>query len=203
MIACSHNNELTKNVWNIGLVLRYVGAITVLVILAGVLAGCSGFRPFQKPFHEEHSLVFGYMDMSDAPSSFRWITMKNINPGANTGEYGFFVEDGMFYRTYVPSGRFKFHKFGGYSFSMGGRELTYAFPRQGKQEIDPVIRKRGVHYVGSYKYVKEKAPFLELRFSLKRIKKPDERELLTRLLRKKLHPSWKQIIEKRLREIKK
>ncbi|MEN8171034.1 MAG: hypothetical protein ABFS08_12500 [Pseudomonadota bacterium] len=174
--------------------------LTAFLLLFG-LTSCGGFKAFQKPFEEEGSLVFGYIDTKDAPSDFRWITMKQINPDTPTGKYGFFVEKDLFYRTYVPNGLFKFHEFGGYSYRMGGIDLTYAFPLQGKQEIDPVIKKQGIHYVGSYKYVKEKAPLLELRYSLKRINKPSEIELLRRILQKKTHPSWKNRIEQRIKEI--
>jgi hypothetical protein len=169
------------------------------VALAG-LASCSTSQPFREPFPAEASLVFGYIDMRDAPSDLRWINMKRIRPLADRAYYGFNIERGFFYRTAVPEGLYKFHEFGGHSFRLGGIDTTFAFPTQGKHEMDPVIKAPGIYYVGSYKYVKQEAPMLELRYKLVRVNEPGEGELLRRLLSRPMHPTWKQRIEQRLKE---
>ena len=164
------------------------------------LASCSSVQPFQEPFSDESSLVFGYLDMGGAPSDLRWINMKRIRPLGDRNYYGFNVELGMIYRTHVPEGLYKFHEFGGYSFRLGGIDTTYAFPTQGKHDMDPVIKAPGIYYLGSYKYVKQEAPALEIRYTLVKVKEPTEGELLRRLLSRPMHPTWKQKIEQRLKE---
>jgi hypothetical protein len=178
-------------------------AITVLALLTTSCGGRGGYKNFQESFTEESSLVFGYIDMADAPSDIRWVDMKRIRPETQTPYYPMRVEKGMFYRTYVPEGLYKFDTFGGYSFRLGGNNLTYAFARQGKQEIDPVIKEPGIYFVGSYKYQRLDASPYSKRYRLVRVNQPTEAELLRRLLEKAGHPSWKEKIEQRLKEIKK
>ena len=183
---------------------RSASLLLLTATLSILVSSCAGGDKFlHAPFADESSLVFGYIDMTDAPSDIRWIQMKKIRSESKTPYYSMRVEKGMIYRAYVPDGLYKFDKFGGYSFRLGGIEMTYAFPSQGKQEIDPVIKGPGIYYVGAYKYQKLDAPALEIRYRLVRVNQPTEEELLRRLLDKAVHPSWKERIEQRLKEIRK
>lgn len=173
------------------------------IALPILVASCGGGGKFlQASFNDESSLVFGYIDMADAPSDLRWIQMKRIRPETKTPYYPLRVQKGLIYRSYVPNGLYKFDKFGGYSFRLGGIEMTYAFP-QGKQEIDPVIKDPGIYYLGTYKYQKLDAPAFEIRYRLVRVAQPTEEKLLRQLLDKAVHPSWKEKIEQRLKEMQK
>lgn len=175
--------------------------IVIALVILIVTSSCGGgFKSFHAPFEEESSLVFGYIDMEEAYSDFRWINMKRIKPRTDKPFYGFFVQNGLFYRTYVPEGLYKFDEFGGHSYRLGN--MTYAFPQQGKHEMDPVIKVPGIYYLGSYKYKKLKAPLLEVKYSLVRTDSPGEKELLERLLALAVHPSWKEKIERRLKEVR-
>jgi hypothetical protein len=69
--------------------------------------------------------------------------------------------------------------------------------------MDRVISGTGLYYVGSYKFKKMKAGFFEQgKFDLERVNKPSEKELLTKLLEKAEHPTWKAAIQKRIGELK-
>ncbi|MDT8317060.1 MAG: hypothetical protein RQ824_03580 [bacterium] len=140
--------------------------------------------------------------IKEAPSDFRFITAKRIKPKSETPYFGFFIKDGLFYRTYLPDGLYRFTEFGGFSWRLGGVDVTYQFPTQGKQPWDPLIKVPGIYFIGSYKYVKKDKSLLDISYDLVRIKNPSEKELLQRLLKLAVHPSWKDKIEKRIKEIK-
>lgn len=175
----------------------------VLVVVAALmLSACGGTRPFKKSIQQEESLVFGYIDMDEAPCSLDWVDMKRLQPKTDKPYYGFAVKDGMFYRTYTPPGVYKFDAFGGSSF-IRNANYTFKFP-QGKGEMDREIKKTGIYYVGSYKYVKVKTGFFQPgKFDYERVQRPTEKELLERLLLIADHPEWRGAIRQRIKELSK
>lgn len=176
--------------------------LTLLLVVASslMLSACGGVKPFKNPIQQEESLVFGYIDMDDAPCLLDWVDMKRLQPKTDKPYYNFAVKDGMFYRTYTPPGVYKFDAFGGASF-IRNANFTFKFP-QGKGEMDREIKKTGIYYVGSYKYVKVKTRFFEPgKFDYERIQKPSEKELLERLLLIAEHEEWKDAIRKRIKEL--
>lgn len=180
---------------------QIIRLLLVAILLLSTVA-CSTWKPFRGSFEEEKSLIFGYIDMSDAPSNFKWLNAKRIKPTSDTPYYGFFVDHGLFYRTYIPEGVYKLQDFGGFSWRYGGTEVAYNFPTQGKNVWDPLIKVPGIYYLGSYKYKKAKSSFMNAKYDLVQIKSPGEKELLQRLLKLAVHPTWKNKIEKRIKEIK-
>lgn len=179
--------------------LRTLLMLAALSVFAVACGGNGGYRPFQQSYEEETSLVFGYLDLSGAPTDLRWVTMKKVRPETSTPYYPMFVEKGLFFRTHVPEGLYKFVQFGGHSFRMGN--MTYSFAQQGKQAMDPVVNKPGLYYVGSYKYEQVDPWPMTQRFRIARTARPTEAELLQQLLDKAEHPAWKDKIQQRLKEI--
>jgi hypothetical protein len=177
---------------------RYLkGAVFCAAMIALLLtAGCSGWKPFEDPVKEGESLVFGYIDMSDAPISLQWVSMKRLRPVTEAPYYRFVVADGLFYRTATLPGTYKFESFGGEGWNT---RYTFSFPVQGRGAMDPIIDKTGIYYVGAYKYKKVKTGFFEQgKFEVEKVDKPGEKELLLRLLKTAEHPSWKAAIKKRI-----
>ncbi|HLQ25870.1 MAG TPA: hypothetical protein VK138_08285 [Acidiferrobacterales bacterium] len=174
----------------------------VIITFALLMAGCGGNTAFRKSVAEEQSLVFGYIDMSDAPGSLFGATMKRVKPVTDKPYYGFGIDGGMFFRTEVPPGSYKFTSFSNFK-SFGNTQYMFNLPSQGRSEMDPIIDKTGIYYVGSYKYKKVKTGFFEQgKFDIEKINKPTERELLTQLLERAKHPTWQAAIKKRINELK-
>lgn len=180
---------------------RHLGG---LLILAGLfLAGCSSTPELAEPEGEQPSLVFGHIDMSDAPTDLGWVSMKRMRPLTETPYYGFWVVDGTFFVSNTPPGTYKFVNFGGHS-GWKNMNATYSFPGQGKGELDREIQRQGLYYVGSWKYKKIKTGIFQAdKFDLVRVNTPTERELLERILPYAKHDFWKKAIERRVRELKK
>ena len=177
---------------------NYVAIITVALLVSG----CGGSRAFVKSVEEEESLVFGHFDMSDGPGSFNSAVMKRVKPATDKPYYGFGIDGDMFFRTAVPPGSYKFTSFGSFK-SFGNTQYTFSMPPQGRGEMDPIIDKTGIYYVGSYKYKKVKTGFFEQdKFDVEKVSKPTERELLVKLLEKAKHPTWQAAIQKRINELK-
>lgn len=155
----------------------------------------------EKPEEPNLSIVFGYLDMDDAPTKLKWISMKRVRPRTPKPYYNFWVKKGFFYRASVPLGSYHFDSFGGYS-GMRNTDFSFEFPKQGRGEIDPVIKKQGVYFVGSYKYKKIKTGiFKPKQFDIEKINSPNEKELLTQLLEYAKHPEWVRLIQNRLKEL--
>lgn len=174
---------------------------TVILTFALLLAGC-GSRVFTRSVQDENALVFGYLDLSDAPGKLNSVVIKLVKPASDKPYYGFNIDDGMFFRTELPTGSYKFTSFGSFK-SFGNTQYTFNLPPQGRGEMDPVVNKGGIHYVGSYKYKKVKTGFFEQgKFDLERVSKPTEKELLIQLLKKAKHPDWQAAIQKRLDQLK-
>lgn len=177
--------------------------VSAVFVVSALAAGCGGgVKAFVKSVDEEESLVFGYLDMSDAPSRFDWIVMKRMQPPGDKPYYNFAIDGGLFFRTHTPPGTYKFDNFGGYSF-LRQATITYGFPQQGRGEMDRVIPKTGIYFVGAYKYRKVKTGLLGPdKFQIVPVASPTEIELLTELLGKARHPTWQAAIRNRIKEVK-
>lgn len=175
-----------------------------LIVAALAASGCGSTPEITPPEDKEStSLVFGHLDMSDAPSDLDWVWMKRMRPVTDTPYFSFWTVDGTFFRGNVPPGTYKFTKFGGHS---GWKNTTYNynFPDQGKGELDRQVGSNGLYYVGSWRYKKIKTSFWKPdQFDLERVKSPTERELLERMLPYAKGAHWRGMIERRLRELKK
>ena len=172
---------------------------------AALLLAACGSSPHlnNAPADNTVSMVYGYIDMEEAPSKLQSVTMKKLKPKSDAPYYHFWVVDGMFFRNNVPPGTYKFTQFGGFS-GWKNTEYTYSFPSQGRGAFDPIIRRPGAYYVGSYKYVKIKKEsfFGQDKYNLVPVKSPSEKELLQKMLPYAKHPHWKGMIEKRMSGLK-
>ena len=177
--------------------------VLTLLIIAAILSGCASTPNLGTPDAENVSLVFGHIDMDEAPSELDWVQMKRMRPVTKTPYYNFWVVDGTFFRADVPEGTYKFTSFGGHS-GWKNTSYNYNFPNQGKGELDRRISKPGIYYVGSYKYEKIDTGFFSPdQFNLVPTKAPSELEMLEKMLPYADDPYWKNMITKRMQELKK
>lgn len=150
-----------------------------------------------------NSLVFGYVDMDDAPTGIEYAKLQQVAPANEQGYWSLGVRKGLFYSGYLPPGSYQLSRFGGSGFFAG--EHAYNFPRQGNQTALR-IEKPGIYFLGSYKYKTEKSGMFEPgKFSMQKVNKPTEAELLKRILDDGSgikDSAWRDKIQARLRQLK-
>lgn len=174
------------------------------LITLGLMAGCSSSGPTRDINDPANSLVFGYIDMEDAPTGVESAWIMQVAPPSETPYWGLGVHKGLFYNVYLPPGSYQLSKFGGSGFFAGEHE--YSFPRQGNQTALR-ITKPGIYFLGSFKYKNAKTGFFEQgKFSIEKTNKPTEAELLKRILDEDSEvkkSSWGNKISARLEKLKK
>jgi hypothetical protein len=127
------------------------------------------------------SLVYGYIDMKDAPSSLGWVHIA-LYDGKNTG-YFTAVRDGLFLHIGVKPGPYQVDRFGRHTTFWSNTEYSYDFGTRGRNETAIRIDKPGIYFMGAYKYAVVHTGFFEQsKFRMEQTAAPSERELLTRVL---------------------
>lgn len=178
--------------------------LTLLFLIALTsFYGCSSRDPYiREPASNQHSIVFGYIDMDSAMTDIDWISAKKIKPKVKKPYYFFSVDDGMFYSSFIVPGTYMFASFGGSSF-WKRMSASYNFPEQGRKEMDLSVKKQGLYYVGSYRFkTTDKGWFKEDEYDVVRTKRPTEKELLVRLLEKVKSDFWRKKINARIKRLK-
>jgi hypothetical protein len=153
----------------------------VLLAAAALVAGCAGGGHGRDINDPSNSLVFGFVDMSEAPTKVSGAQIMQVAPPTDKPYWGTDVRDGLFYTYYLPQGSYKLATLHGSSFLRG--EYQYNFPRQGGGDTAVRIDKPGIYFLGAYKYQKVKSGMFEqAKFGIERVSSPTEAELLQRLL---------------------
>lgn len=169
----------------------------------GLLASCASSGPERDINDPTNSLVFGYIDMDDAPTSISSATMMQVAPSTEAPYWNFWVSKGMFYHPYIPPGSYQLNNVYGSGFFAG--ENRYNFPRQGNETALRIV-KPGIYFLGSFKYKTVKSGFFEQgKFAIEKVGKPTEAELLKRILEEsdEINKSaWGSKIRARLAQLK-
>ena len=159
-------------------------SVCVVLVVLGliVLPGFAGDERHIDVDNPDNSLVFGYIDMSDAPTKVTGAWLRQVSPPTEKPFWSMGVEKGLFYNTFIQPGSYQISSFAGSGFVRGSYE--YKFSRQGRNQTSVRINKPGVYFLGSYKYVKirKKSMFKQAKFSIERVSQPTEAELLRRIL---------------------
>lgn len=156
-------------------------AMLFLLAALAALAGCAGGGHGRDINDPTNSLVFGYVDMSDAPTKVSGAQIMQVAPPTDKPYWGTDVRDGLFYTYYLPPGSYKLSTLHGSSFLRG--DYQYNFPRQGGGNTTVRIDKPGIYFLGAYKYKTVKSGFFEqAKFGIEPVSSPSEAELLQRLL---------------------
>ena len=173
------------------------------LITLGLLAGCASRGPERDINDPTNSLVFGHIDMEDAPTGVTYASLMQVAPPSNAPYWGLAVRKGLFYSAYLPPGSYQLSRFGGSGFFAGQHE--YNFPRQGSQTALRIV-KPGIYFLGSFKYKKVKSGMFEQsKFAIEKIDKPTESDLLNRILDEGSGikgSAWNEKIRARLAQIK-
>ena len=178
--------------------------LVALLAMVSVLSGCAGSGHGRDINDATNSLVFGYVDMADAPTKVSGAQIMQVSPPTEKPYWGTDVKEGLFYTYYLPPGSYRLAALFGSSFLRG--DFQYNFPRQGGGETTVRIDKPGIYFLGAYKYKDVKTGFFEQgKFSIQRVGSPTEAELLRRILEQdgELKGSvWEKRIRERLSKLK-
>lgn len=188
-------------------ILLVIRRILPISLLAGGIAlglsACGTSGPKRSIDDPTNSLVFGYIDMDDAPTKISNATLEQLAPPSDTPYWPMGVLDGIFVNPYLPQGSYQLSQLGGSGFFAG--EHLYSFPRQGNETTVKIARP-GIYFLGSYKYREQKSGFFEAgKFSIDRVKSPTEKQLLTRILEESdeiRESPWGERIRARLKQLK-
>ena len=165
--------------------MKLIRVLAVLLLVAGV-AGCASTPPPVDPNDESLSLVYGYFDMSDAPSKLEWVSLKKYGSTKKGGEwYGMAVREGVFLHIGISPGSYQVDSFGG----MGGipvlssRQFEYDFGGKGRNTTAIRIQSPGAYFLGSHKFEDHSGGlFKPDMFDMKPVNTPGEREVLERVI---------------------
>ena len=178
-----------------------IGLALGLVALG--LVACASGGPERDINDAANSLVFGYIDMSDAPTGVAYASLMQVAPPTNAPYWALAVRKGLFYHAALPPGSYQLSSFGGSGVLAG--ERRYIFPRQGNQTALRVA-KPGIYFLGSFKYKTEKSGMFEQgKFSIENVNKPTEADLLKRILDESSDipkSAWADKIRARLTQLK-
>src|SRR5262245_33891236 len=150
--------------------------LAAIAIAALGLAGCGGGGAGRSIDDPSNSLVFGFVDMADAPTKVSGVSIRQVAPPVDKPFWGTDVKDGLFYSYYLPPGSYMLASLYGSSMLRG--DYQYNFPRQGG-DTSVRIEKPGIYFLGSWKYKSVKTGFFEQsKFDIERVNSPTEKELL-------------------------
>ncbi len=184
-------------------------ALSAALLLAVLLTACATLRPagpetqptelrLEPPSSDAQSLVYGYLDMSDAPTPLGWMEFRQLAPASDAAFYQMRVHDGVFYMEKFPPGVFVLGEFGGERY---GRPLAYALPRS-SPSVRITIRQPGLHFVGAFKFRRAAGAAADAgagqRFLLDAIPALRERDVLARILPFARGTPWEARIQARL-----
>jgi hypothetical protein len=150
----------------------------------------------EPPPNDHASLVYGYLDMREAPTGLAWIEFRQVSPRTEATYYQMRVHEGVFYMEKFPPGVFVMGEFGGQR--RDGRHLAYSLPRT-SPTVRVAIEQPGLYFVGTFRYrpVTENGVRVG-RFEIDRLDAPDGEAVLRRILPFAQGTAWRQRIEQRL-----
>lgn len=181
--------------------IRRLLLLAMLLTLAA--CGSSSIGPKRDINDPSNSLVFAFVDMSEAPTK---IDSAHLKPQGEEGYWRMSVADDgqLISQAYLPPGAYQLATLRGSGFFAG--ENVYRFPEYGRNQTALRIQKPGVYFMGSFRYAKVKTGFFEGgKFMIEKVQSPTESELLQRLQKEDWvkGTQWEARIRNRLQELRK
>jgi hypothetical protein len=172
----------------------------LLLLSFALLQGCGVHM--RNPPDPSASLVFGYMDMNDAPTGLTYATVKQYKPKPKDDKPYWYAStvDGIFWFEQLLPGSYQLVYFGGHSWWRNAK-YDYYMPEFKKNDTAVVIKKPGIYFLGSYKY-KDAGSFFNPKFEVEKMNRPTELELLTKLLPYSSGTQWEAMIKKRMEQLR-
>ena len=184
--------------------MKKVHFLHLLALLSALsLAGCASTGPERDINDPSNSLIFGYIDMEDAPTDMSYAHLRQVFPQSEYPYWPMGVDEGLMFQQYLAPGGYQMSNFGGSGFWSGDHE--YSFPNYGKNQTAVRIDEPGIYFIGAYRYKEVDTGFLEAgKFEMEPVQSPSERELLERLAKMDWvkGTQWEARIAARLAELK-
>ncbi len=174
-----------------------IGIFAIFIVT--VLAGCTHMHNPEQP---NASLVYGYIDMDEAPTNVDIVTIRQYKPKPidNKPYRSVDAVSGMFWYDQLVPGSYQLVEFGGSS-CWKNMAANYSMQDFSQNETALVIAKPGLYYMGAYKYRKV-GGFFSNKFSIDRVDNPSEKEVLQRMLKYSKDTQWEAMIKKRIGMLK-
>ncbi len=178
--------------------------ITCFLFISTLLYGCGGGlgKMVKEQDSPDTALLFGYIDMHDAPSNLESVNLRQYAPKSSDPDIPMRADgEGLFYRENVPKGSYGLTTFAGRGWTLGCLSFNkeryyYTFPEEGFKYNQFRLAKTGLFFLGSYKMNKVKG-----KYEFADAESPTEKELLTRLLAYTGGTKWENIIKNRLKQL--
>jgi len=174
------------------------------VVLAAIISGCA--EPLGVRSSKQASLVYGYLDMSEASSGVSYFDFKQVLPKTDEPYHHAWVSDGVFYDSLEP-GSYSVDGFGGMSglnigcCNFGGERCIYTF---GSQDNGFRLKYATMYFMGSYKVKESGGWFQESKFEVVPVNSPTETEVLEKILANTEKGSeWEKYIKWKLEQLRK
>lgn len=172
----------------------------LVLLAAALLQGCAAHM--HNPEDSNASLIYGAIDMDEAPSRLDYATLRQYKPIPVDGKAYWHTGsvDGVFWHDQIPPGSYQMVSFSGSS-SWKNTNYTYNMPNFEKNSTALVIKKPGLYFLGSYKY-RDTGSFFNPKFDIETAGSPTEKESLVKLLPLSSGTQWEALIKKRIGELK-
>lgn len=174
----------------------------LLAVVAVLISGCGGGSlQLQEMEDNDRALVYGFIDMRDAPSDLKWVKIKQVTPETKKPYIYMGVKDGAFFLDNLKPGSYQLANFGGTKwFLLQERMYNYNFPDFGRNETGLRVTHGGLYYLGSYKY-KKAGSFFNPKFDMAKAATPTEADVLEKVLPYSTGTRWERLIQARLRAL--
>ena len=199
--------------------MRIAAHTTVIVGLLGLLLlpGCTYIASGRetpdseigKESSPQSSFVYGFIDMADADPDLDWVIINRVETGKQPKVYPMRTKDGIFYLENLPQGSYFVVEFGGRATNFFSAGTLVAFrPHYFKvgsdiKEYRFKIENPGFYYLGSWKY--KPLPgglFEDDKYDLIRLKEPDRKGLLTKIMEEAKGTPWEAKLRNHLKTVK-
>jgi hypothetical protein len=174
--------------------------LLVVLLAVAFLQGCGAHM--HNPSESNASLVYGFIDMDEAPSRLDYASLRQYKPkpADDKAYWNTAGVDGVFWFDQLAPGSYQLVSFGGGKW-WKNTNYTYNMPNFEKNSTALVITKPSLYFLGSYKY-RDTGSFFNPAFDIDKVNSPTEKELLVKLLPLSTGTQWEALIQKRIRELK-
>jgi hypothetical protein len=148
------------------------------------------------------SLVYGFIDMDEAPSSLGHASLRQYKPKPidDNAYWGAKGVDGMFWYDQLVPGSYQLVGFSGHDWWMNSG-VSYSMPDFEKNDTAVAFTKPGLYFLGAYKYRKT-GTFFFPKFEMEKVASPSEKDLLKKLMPYSTGTQWEALILKRIEVLK-
>lgn len=142
-----------------------------------ILGACTTANVRPDPNDTTVSVVYGYIDMEEAPSGLDWVLVRFY--GDRGSGYHGELKEGMFYHLVEDLGPYQVDTFGAYPGFLNNTSYTYQFGGSGRNASAIRISEPGAYFMGAHRYVEVETGWLDApKFEIEPASRLDERELL-------------------------